>query len=404
MAQQGSLFESHGAWYVRYRIPEKQADGSVATVQRAQRIASKRDYPKKSEVVPLKNEFMAKLNRVGFTPDAGIRLEAFVENSYFPAMEKRLKPSTIRGYREAWRCHIQRRVRHFRLRDFRTVDGEKLMADIEREYGTNLAHGTYSWIKVTLSAIFTHARRQGVIDGVNPMQGVSVPKGKKHGRRRLAYSLEEIEKHLELFSTENRLQLKKKDGSDYRPEVSAKVVRAIIGTAAFAGLREGELRGLWWDDDDGHVFNIQRSVWRSHVGDTKTGEDEEDAGVVPIISPLRSLLDAIRPEEAYGFMFRNRIEGALDLDNLADRIIKPVLKLNGLVWKGWHAYRRGLATNLKRLGVEDVVIQAILRHEDVSTTQRSYIKMVRPDVDAAMKRLEAKIGCAADVQQQALPN
>jgi hypothetical protein len=57
------------------------------------------------------------------------------------------------------------------------------------------------------------------------------------------------------------------------------------------------------------------------------------------------------------------IDGALDLNNLAGRIIKPVLKANGLTWKGWHGYRRGLATNLHELGVPDKVIQAIMRHE-----------------------------------------
>lgn len=60
-------------------------------------------------------------------------------------------------------------------------------------------------------------------------------------------------------------------------------------------------------------------------------------------------------------------------------LIKPVLKANGLKWKGWHAYRRGLATNLHELGVPDIVIHSILRHEDVSTTQRGYIKTV-PEV------------------------
>jgi integrase len=98
-------------------------------------------------------------------------------------------------------------------------------------------------------------------------------------------------------------------------------------------------------------------------------------------------------------MFPNRIGGALDLDNLADRVIKPVFKANCLKWKGWHAYRRGLATNLHELGVPDKVIQAILRHEDVSTTQRSYIKTVPRVVTDAMRQLEEKIARAADVQQ-----
>ena len=94
----------------------------------------------------------------------------------------------------------------------------------------------------------------------------------------------------------------------------------------------------------------------------------------------------------------NSIGGALDVDNLADRVIKPVLKANGLKWKGWHAYRLGLATNLHELGIPDKVVQAILRHEDVKTTQRSYIKTVPTMVTEAMKRLEEKIVSAADVQ------
>src|ERR1039457_7507582 len=109
--------------------------------------------------------------------------------------------------------------------------------------------------------------------------------------------------------------LLRSDVAESRPEVAAKVVRAIVGTASFAGLREGELRGLWWDDEDGDVLNIQRSVWRSHIKDTKTGEDEDDAGVVPIIQPLRLMLNTIRPVNAYGFMFSNSIGGTLDLDN-----------------------------------------------------------------------------------------
>ena len=46
------------------------------------------------------------------------------------------------------------------------------------------------------------------------------------------------------------------------------------------------------------------------------------------------------------------------------------------------------------------MIQAILRHEDVSTTQRFYIKTVREDVTSAMKQLEAQIACTAVVQQK----
>ena len=116
---------------------------------------------------------------------------------------------------------------------------------------------------------------------MNPMQGVSIPKGRKHGRKRQAYSLEEIQQHHRLFSDDKLLVITKKDGSVYRPELAARVVGGIIGAASFAGMREGELRGLWWEDDDGDVLNIQRSVWRTHLKeDTKTGEDEPAVAVI----------------------------------------------------------------------------------------------------------------------------
>jgi hypothetical protein len=69
---------------------------------------------------------------------------------------------------------------------------------------------------------------------------------------------------------------------------------------------------------------------------TKTHEDE-DPGVVPLIEPLRAGLDAITPENAFGWRFPNTNGEALDLDDLAERTIKPVFKANGLNWKGWHA-------------------------------------------------------------------
>ena len=60
-------------------------------------------------------------------------------------------------------------------------------------------------------------------------------------------------------------------------------------------------------------------------------------------------------------------------------------------WHGWHACRRGLGSNLYRLGVSDVVIQRILRHANVSTTTGYYIKSSAVDVRDAMTKLENSI-------------
>jgi len=49
--------------------------------------------------------------------------------------------------------------------------------------------------------------------------------------------------------------------------------------------------------------------------------------------------------------------------------------------------------------VEDSVIQAILRHSDVSVTQRCYIKTNHPDAVAAMRQLSAKMSESAETLQ-----
>ena len=49
-------------------------------------------------------------------------------------------------------------------------------------------------------------------------------------------------------------------------------------------------------------------------------------------------------------------------------------------WHGWHTARRGLDSNLYRLGVPPMVIQRILRHANVSATANYYIKTAADDV------------------------
>ena len=56
-------------------------------------------------------------------------------------------------------------------------------------------------------------------------------------------------------------------------------------------------------------------------------------------------------------------------------------------WHGWHAFRRGLATNLHALGVDDKTIQGILRHSDMRLTMNVYVKSVSDSqVDALRAR------------------
>jgi integrase len=122
---------------------------------------------------------------------------------------------------------------------------------------------------------------------------------------------------------------------------------------------------------------------------------------IPAVAQLKTLLERHRGacgKPSGGFVFANANGKPMNLDALAGDVIQPTLETSGLDWHGWHAFRRGLATNLHRLGVSDKVMQQILRHANVTTTMNIYVKTVSGDAAAAMKTLETM--CATTVQPQ----
>jgi len=145
------------------------------------------------------------------------------------------------------------------------------------------------------------------------------------------------------------------------------------------------------------TLRVTRSVWHGHVGEPKT---ERSKAPVPVIAPLARLLDVHRlrcGNPVSGPIFANSFGRPLDLEYVQRTVIAeafyPEKQPPVVEWHGWHAFRRGLATNLNRLGVDDKVIQAILRHSNITTTQNIYIKSVPADSVAAMKQLESLL-CA----------
>jgi integrase len=61
-------------------------------------------------------------------------------------------------------------------------------------------------------------------------------------------------------------------------------------------------------------------------------------------------------------------------------------------WKGWHRFRRSLASNLYALGVKPKVIQAILQHSDIATTLDFYVETSESESREALDKLTALMG------------
>jgi integrase len=163
------------------------------------------------------------------------------------------------------------------------------------------------------------------------MREVGTP-GAPEGAETYAYSLEEV----------TRLLL-------YLPQPAY----TIAAVAAFGGLRRSELAGLLWENYNGSEIWVTRSVWEGHVNEPKTRKSKAP---VPVIAPLAKILDAYRGQcgnPTTGVMFASGKGTPLNLNNVLNRAVLPVLRKAGISWHGWHAFRRGLATNLHRLGVQD---------------------------------------------------
>jgi integrase len=370
-------------------------------------------YPDKRSVESLAWKQLEPINTRLQTPESATPIAEFIEAVYLPMVKQFLRPSTYKDYkRDAWEKHFKHRVGSLRLRDFRAAHGQRLISAIAKE-NPQLGHKTLLRLKSFLSGVFRHARVEGCLDDENPMRDVSLPRSVRRVKfRGDTYTVKEITTLL---------------ANVYWPDYSGRVAFAVVATAAFTGLRLAELRGLQWRDFQGDKLSVERTVWRTQQGLPKTESSENTVPVLPI---LRSMLENYHhyltgpvEEENLGkelkpidWMFAGERRGtSMNLPNLVRRVIVPLLtrcsvchnpkhlheahkdhafELDETIpkWKGWHCFRRSLASNLYAMGVKPKVIQAILRHSDIATTLDFYVETSHAESREALDKLTALMG------------
>ena len=397
------IFRRSGSWVMRYR--ETMNDGgTIKTIQRAKPLCSA--SVSKPEARKLAEHEIEKLDaRRPAKPELIITIRDFVTRVYLPFTFANKRASTAEGYQDSWETHFAPRlhIANALLKDVKTSDIYNWLCEIaatdRNKKGEPLRKRTLQYLKTCLSAIFTHAKSFGYFEGVHPVIGAIVPQA-PDGEETYAYSLEEISTML---------------------SVLAEPARTMVATAAFAGLRRSEIMGLVWEGYGNGELRILRSIVEGHVEDCKTRASKS---AVPLLQSLARVLDAHRERSdnpATGPIFRTSIGTPLDPNNVLNREILPALNRCSTcsrpktehtamvahrferdaaipLWHGWHSFRRGLATNLNRLGVSDKTVQAILRHANVATTQKYYIKAVAEDSVRAMQALDTVLcsTCALD--------
>jgi len=202
-------------------------------------------------------------------------------------------------------------------------------------------------------------------------------------------------------------------------------------------LAKSEIRGLAWENFDGKELSVKRSVWGTkklaenlNPGSSVWGgvanqpKTKHSRAAIPVVKQLADALETHKSRAGVlaqpGLpIFQAGNGQPLNLDNLARRVINPAISPCVICrkqedehkpeghnfqrdkslpqWHGWHAFRRGLATNLHALGVDDKTIQEILRHSNIGITQNIYIKSVSESQVSAMDSLSEKFATCNDL-------
>jgi len=359
--QKGQIKRRGNTWLVRYWVDVLGSDGKTVTRKRVAKrlVAVGGEYRTAASVQSLADVILAPIN-AGAPAESTLTLKAYIEGHFLPSAKARLKPSTSQTYRTLWKL-VSPHVNGLELREYRTSN----VGDILNAVGAlGLSHNTNKKTKAFLSSVFREARLADLITA-DPVRDARLPRGKEYQVTE-AYTLDEVVAMLKVLGEPSR---------------------TAVLVAALTGLRVSEIKGLRWQDYNGHALNITRSVWQGKVTNTKT---LTSAAPVPVVAPVAEALAAQRkrvPSDVPWIFPGDKCGRPLRLENTLRREMRPALKKAGLPWRGWHAFRRGVGTILNGLGVDAKTIQAILRHARVETTAAFYIKPVDAASRAAMGKL-----------------
>ncbi|HXA27286.1 MAG TPA: site-specific integrase [Candidatus Angelobacter sp.] len=205
------------------------------------------------------------------------------------------------------------------------------------------------------------------------------------------------------------------EGTAWEPDEAMRFLAACTGhrlenlfvLALLTGMREGELLGLRWADIhwDANMLMVQSNVvWvrgTAHHGTPKRERSKRPVPLVPwAVDVLRRQQARQSPERQQAatdwhdldLVFPNNVGKPINTSTFRTRVFHPLMKAANVRAIRFQDIRGTTATLLAFLGVDEVVIQKLLGHAAVQTTQRHYIHLLDdPRVREALERLQARL-------------
>ena len=354
--QKGERIETKNAWCLRYYV-----DGRQKFIT----LAPKNDlYRSWNDVEPLIERVLGQLNSHAEIVTGSIGLIDYVEKHYLPWCQENKAAVTANSYWRVWARYWKPSfAASLKLTELQTSDVTVVLTRLAK---SGLGPRTLSHTKWFLSGVYEHAVASGIVPK-NPVPDAKWLIKVSRPEKQTEYSLEQVLSMLRVLET-----------LDIRAAVA-------VGLTYFAALRPAEARGLKWEDYNGAELQVRRSVWRNHVGQTKT---EDSAASVPVIEPLRSLLEKLRGQTAGEYILSNYAGKPLSLDSLNVRVIAPALKAAGIEWRGYYPGRRGISSLVTDTSKDALNSTGLLRHSTPITALKHYTRAQKESIAAALKTVE----------------
>ena len=297
------------------------------------------------------------------------------------------KPRTHELYGTMFRLHIIPTLGRIRLDRMQRCQIQELIA---AKAETGLSRSTLRNILAPLREMLNHAVEDRIIQ-VNP----SARMGKRLSRLRN----DKEGKRVEIF-TESELRHLLVMAERACPEHAD-----AIYTAAWSGIREGELLGLQWPDFDfrNGFAEIRRTIAyrksRLLIGPPKSGKARRVDLPKVLVVRMKARLDkaiehsALSGQPFNGWVFPNRAGSPIDASHFINRTWHPLLRKAGLRRVKFHSLRHTYASLLIMRGENLKYISEQLGHSSIQVTIDLYGQLIpgfhRGAVDALAEATNA---------------
>lgn len=327
------------------------------TVQTVDGPKRKAFYGKtRSEVAGKMNQALADYNGVVLESEE-VTLEQYLKRWLESAVKPSVKLSTYESYEYIVRRHLVPTLGGKKLRKLTSSEVEVLY---RQKLESGLSRRTVQLIHTTLHRALEQAVKRRLL-AHNVTKAVDAPKPDKADKKYL--TPEQVKVFLEAAKGEE--------------------LEALFVLAVTAGLREGELLGLRWQDVDLSTGTLQvrqqltRTRGAMSFTKPKNGRGRNvklmDVAIQALLKHREANYKSSPGNESHvDLVFTTSAGTPLDVANLTYRSFRPLLARADLPQIRFHDLRHTCATLFLSRGTHPKIVQEILGHSTISVTMDTY--------------------------------